>query len=119
MTLSFGENLKRARKAAGLTQSELARQTGITERSIHNYENNSRAPKIDIVERFSRALGVPTDLLMYSDKPGEGGVQLRVQQLLSTVEALFENEALDVHTKEHFFRQVTMAYFAFREREEH
>ena len=46
--MSFGENLKKARIAAGLTQTELAKRTGVTERSIYNYEKNSRAPKIDV-----------------------------------------------------------------------
>ena len=40
--MSFGENLKKARLAAGLTQTELAKRTGVTERSIYNYEKNSR-----------------------------------------------------------------------------
>ena len=35
--MSFGENLKRARTSIGMTQAELARRTGITERSIYNY----------------------------------------------------------------------------------
>ena len=55
--MSFGENLKKARIAAGLTQTELAKRTGVTERSIYNYEKNSRAPKIDVAERFAQALG--------------------------------------------------------------
>ena len=38
--MSFGENLKRARTSIGMTQAELARRTGITERSIYNYEKN-------------------------------------------------------------------------------
>ena len=62
--MSFGENLKRARTSIGMTQAELARRTGITERSIYNYEKNSRAPKIDVVERFAQALGVQPESLM-------------------------------------------------------
>ena len=118
MDVSFGENLKRARKAAGITQSELARQTGITERSIHNYEKNSRAPKIDIVERLCRALEVPTELLMQSGDDAAGETQLRVQQLQNMVQVLFESDMLDAKTKEQFFRQVTMLYFAFKDRED-
>ena len=55
--MSFGENLKKARKDAEMTQSELAQRVGITERSVYNYEKNSRAPKVDIVEKFAQALG--------------------------------------------------------------
>ena len=62
--MSFGENLKKARIAAGLTQTELAKRTGVTERSIYNYEKNSRAPKIDVAERFAQALGVAAESLL-------------------------------------------------------
>ena len=61
--MSFGENLKKARKDAEMTQSELAQRVGITERSVYNYEKNSRAPKVDIVEKFAQALGVPESVI--------------------------------------------------------
>ena len=74
--MSFGENLKKARKDAEMTQSELAQRVGITERSVYNYEKNSRAPKVDIVEKFAQALGVPVlteqeFLAMLQDAPAE------------------------------------------------
>ena len=74
--MSFGENLKKARKDAEMTQSELAQRVGITERSVYNSEKNSRAPKVDIVEKFAQALGVPVlteqeFLAMLQDAPAE------------------------------------------------
>lgn len=43
----FGDNLKRARIAAGLTQYQLARQTGLTENIISKYENGQVIPPLD------------------------------------------------------------------------
>ena len=72
--MSFGENLKKARKDAEMTQSELAQRVGITERSVYNYEKNSRAPKVDIVDKFAQALGVPSEILMERKRAGKASV---------------------------------------------
>ena len=120
--MSFGENLKRARISIGMTQAELARRTGITERSIYNYEKNSRAPKIDVVERFAQALGVQPESLM----EGMGALaasspQAKMERALRQAfwrqaQDVFESE-LPARSKELFFEQIALAYFRFQEQQ--
>ena len=115
--MSFGENLKRARTSIGMTQAELARRTGITERSIYNYEKNSRAPKIDVVERFAQALGVQPESLM----EGMGALaasspQEKMERALRQAQDVFESE-LPARSKELFFEQIALAYFRFQEQQ--
>ena len=103
--MSFGENLKKARLAAGLTQTELAKRTGVTERSIYNYEKNSRAPKIDVAERFAQVLGVPAESLLETAAPQDS-----VAKALAQAQAVFES-GLPRRSKELFFEQIALAYF--------
>lgn len=56
---SFAVALKRARKAAGLSQKALAARTGCTGSYISQLESgNRRAPRPKLVTKFAKALGV-------------------------------------------------------------
>ncbi|MBS6191984.1 MAG: helix-turn-helix transcriptional regulator [Enterococcus hirae] len=63
------------RREKRMTQKELAEKTGITERTIINYENSIEAlrnAKYATVEKIANALGVTVDnifLSSYSEKP--------------------------------------------------
>lgn len=57
---SFGERLKRLRVEAGLTQMELAKKSGIAQKSISNWEMNDKEPKISSLRKLCKALGVPS-----------------------------------------------------------
>ena len=41
----FGDKIKELRNLADMSQQELANQTGLSLRSIQNYESNQRYPK--------------------------------------------------------------------------
>ncbi len=57
---TFAVALKRARKAAGLSQKALAGKTGCTGSYISQLESgNRRAPRPKLVRKFAKALGVP------------------------------------------------------------
>lgn len=48
--------LVKARKDAGLTQSELSKRTGISQADISRLENGSRNPSIALLQRIAKAL---------------------------------------------------------------
>jgi class 3 adenylate cyclase len=57
--LRFGELLRRARQAAGLTQAELAERAGLSVRGINDLERGVRqAPRKDTVALLAQALGL-------------------------------------------------------------
>ena len=60
---TFGENLRKCRKEAGLTQRQLADRIGTTPNLVSLYERNKLNPKIKTVKRFANALSVEMDAL--------------------------------------------------------
>ena len=60
----FGINVRRLRKARGLTQEALAHEVEIDVSYLGQIERGERNPTLSVVERFAAALGaLPPDLL--------------------------------------------------------
>jgi transcriptional regulator with XRE-family HTH domain len=61
---TFGENLREARRTAGLSQEELAKRAGIDRPTISVYEHGKREPNMSTLVKLARALGVPAEALV-------------------------------------------------------
>lgn len=61
---SIGENIRRARKAAGMTQEALTKELGISQQAVYNYESGRRKPKIKTLLRLSNALNASNVALL-------------------------------------------------------
>lgn len=62
--MTTGARIKAARKAAGMTQAELAAKLGISFQSVAQWENDLRNPKYETLQKIASALGVSVaDLL--------------------------------------------------------
>ena len=66
-------NLKRYRKAAGLSQEELAHRADIDRTYISSLERCRYAAGIDVVDRLARELGVEAADLLTRPKSDGGG----------------------------------------------
>lgn len=63
--MAFSDRLKEQRSIAGITQIELAKLSGITSRTIQNYELGASNPKnIEVVTKLAKALGISNDVLL-------------------------------------------------------
>jgi transcriptional regulator with XRE-family HTH domain len=67
--MSFGKTLQNLRRAAGLTQTELAMRSNTSIDTLRNWEQDQALPKIDAATRLARALGVSLNKLAVEDKP--------------------------------------------------
>jgi DNA-binding XRE family transcriptional regulator len=56
----LGQRLRALRLAAGLTQAELARRTGIHRPNIARVEAGRHTPSLETLARLAAAIGVPT-----------------------------------------------------------
>ena len=54
---AVNELLKSARKAAGKTQAQVAKETGISEIAYQRYEYDMREPGVKTASRIAKALG--------------------------------------------------------------
>lgn len=63
----LGQIVKDARQSAGLTQDELAEQSGITTRYIMAIENENRQPSMKVLFKLIRALKISADTIFYPE----------------------------------------------------
>ncbi len=65
----FAENLKKHRKAAGLSQEELAHNADIERAYVSLLERQLNSPTIDMLAKLARAIGIePFELLLPTRK---------------------------------------------------
>ena len=75
-TTTIGARLRRARRAAGTTQAELAEASGVGLATIRRIEQTGADPRIGTARRLAAALGVRVGWLVEDDGPtSEGGDQ--------------------------------------------
>lgn len=61
--MSIAQRIKELREAAGLSQAELAKETGLTRKSIINYENGYREPNSKAMAALERYFHVSGEFL--------------------------------------------------------
>jgi transcriptional regulator with XRE-family HTH domain len=71
----FGENLRHARHAAGLSQEEVAVRASIHRTEIGLLERGERMPRIDTAIKMAGAVGVEPERLFEGIRWTPGGVQ--------------------------------------------
>ncbi len=62
--MNFAANFKKARKKLGLTQMELAKEIGVAQKAISNYETGLRKPKIYRIPVMAKVLQISIDDLL-------------------------------------------------------
>lgn len=62
--MNIYENIKTARKKAGLTQTELATAIGVTQKEISRWETGTRTPQVETIANICKALNVSADILL-------------------------------------------------------
>ena len=76
----FGARLAELRRAAGLTQVELAEAVGISQRMVAYYESAEDYPLAQLLRHLSSVLGVTTDELLGVAPPKAGGRLARARK---------------------------------------
>ena len=63
----FGDNLRDILKEYGMTQRQLAEETGLTEATISSYINKRKIPSMRAIVNIANALDISTDELINLD----------------------------------------------------
>ena len=107
----FGERLATLRKAAGITQTALAEEIGISQRMMAYYESPTAHPPANLLPAMATALGVSVDALLGVEtskrraKASDTRLQRRMQeiekmdvrqkrQIMQFLDTFIENEKL-------------------------
>ena len=61
---TLGDSLRNAREAKNLTQKEVAKRTGIHNKTISNYENDVSSPDPDALKTFADIYETSVDYLL-------------------------------------------------------
>ena len=130
---SFAEKLKEARVSLGISQTELGKTVGVSQRSIQAYENGEKTPRQATMAKLAKFLKVSVKFLTdeecddpvaeiekdnYIDEAREryGSKGARdVEQLLADNSALFAGGELSQEQKDAFFQAVMTAYVTCKE----
>ena len=62
--MNLGENIKTARKAAGVTQKELAERLQVYQKDISRWETGVRTPSAEYIIQLCKALDISADYLL-------------------------------------------------------
>ena len=62
--MKIHENIRKARKAAGITQQELADALGVRQKDVSRWETGAYIPGIKNVAAICRILNVSADILL-------------------------------------------------------
>jgi transcriptional regulator with XRE-family HTH domain len=123
--MKFGEKIKNARVAKGLTQAELAETVGVSLRTMVSYENGDCYPKKrEVYGKLATALDLNTNYLLTEneefineagEKHGSRGKKY-AQQLVAEVSGLFAGGNMDDEDMDAVMRAITDAYWIAKEK---
>ena len=107
-SIGFGERLAMLRKTAGITQTAMAEELGISQRMMAYYEGQTAHAPGDLLPHMAKTLGVSVDALLGTEtlKRRAKATDTRMQR------RLLEIEKLDVSDR----RQIIQVIDAFIER---
>ncbi len=116
--MTFAEKLKSKRQGLGLSQSALAKEAGITARTLQNYEMGKRYPaSLEIAQRLAQALGTTSaELLSVGEEsivvaPSQDA-RRQLAELVGAVSGLFAGGELSEEDRDAAMEAIIAAYWA-------
>lgn len=97
MPADFAARLRKTRENRELSQSELARETGMQPSAIAHFEAGRRKPSFDNVRALARALKVSADYLLGAQA---ATTAFRDEEKLSVRDRLFIQNIIDTMIKD-------------------
>ena len=90
------ENIKKIRRAKGLTQEDLAARSGVSVNAISSWENGRNEPTGSSLQAIADVLGCTTDYLSGVEGPGSAQTSTDGDRIF-LIEQLMEADSLTVH----------------------
>jgi transcriptional regulator with XRE-family HTH domain len=89
----IGRNIRNLRKDNGLSQAELARKTGVSQKVISAYERSYRLPPSTFIPIVAETLGTTPDVLYDTGEGKNSGLKKNsLWKIVERLESVPENE---------------------------
>lgn len=62
--MDIGQNMRKARKAAGISQKDLAERLQVYQKDISRWENGERTPSVEAFTRYCREINASADEIL-------------------------------------------------------
>ena len=93
----IGRNIRNLRKEKGLSQAELARKTGVSQKVISAYERNYRLPSSTFIPVVAETLGTTPDALYDTGEGKSSGLKRSsLWKIVERLEVVPESEREEV-----------------------
>lgn len=96
--MTIGENIRKARKAAGLTQKELGEKIGIKAGTVSAFEKDKTNIKPSTLEKFADALNIPVSVLLDDDLTSPA-IKAVIDRKTEMMKAITESSSISVLQK--------------------
>ena len=123
--MGFKERLKEKRSEAKLTQTELAKKVGVSDRTTQNYELGTRRPQnMEVAQKLAEALNTSVDsllgtsgiLVVQAQEKGGAKAARDIDVMVSDVTAAFAGGRLDDEALDGAMQALTKAYWIAKEK---
>ena len=121
--MKFNERLKSIREEKELTQQQLSDRSGVSVRTIQNYESGSYSPRFGIVDKLAEALEVTSPELLgqsgmlVAEAAEQGGSKTarEMSKLVEEVVGMFAGGTLPKEDRDAYMAAISKAYFESNE----
>lgn len=115
--MKFGEKVRSCRKAAGLTQEELAKRLEMSKRTIEGYEAGKYYPRTrDVYKKLGEVFGVEADFFLLEDEAPSKDARAQAKQLIENAKALYAGGTLNDEDKDALAKALMDAYIIAKAR---
>lgn len=80
--MGVGENIRKLRRDAGLSQAELARRIGFSRASVNQWEHGVSQPRMGTVRKLAEVFGVPISTIVADETPSSIQIDARGEYIL-------------------------------------
>ncbi len=74
---TIGENIKQLRESHGMTQTELGKIAGVTDKAVSTWEADTKVPRMEAVQRMADYFEIPKSIILDGDVAPTIGEKIR------------------------------------------
>lgn len=102
--MSIGENIKRLRESRGLTQSELGKIAGVTDKAVSTWEADLKVPRMGAIQKMADYFQIPKSVILDGEVIPTAGQLAKIAKILgvSVSDLIGPNDWQDIDVSDAF-----------------